>query len=231
MDDTLFDHTNSLRAALGELRRAHPFLRRRSLDAMAEEYARLIGDTHADVALGRISSEEMRAYRFARLAEWAGRTVDPEIARELSTEYRGYYQRVQRPVGGAPEFVRALAGRTRIGVVTNNTLAEQRKRLVFLGLDRVVDPLITSEEVGVQKPDPALFRAALERGGVAPEQAVMVGDSWAMDVVGARASGIRPVWFNRFRLASPAPAAVPEFASFRAHRKLERMLCGDIAPS
>jgi HAD superfamily hydrolase (TIGR01549 family) len=230
LDDTLFDHTLTLRASLAALRRDHPFLRAQPLESMSEQYAQLLWDTHGEVALGRRSHAEARADRFARLAAWAGRAVEPEFATQLSTEYRSHYQRLRRPVSGAPEFVTSLAGRTRVGVVTNNTLTEQREKLAFLGLDRIVDHLVTSDEVGVQKPDVGLFRAALDRARVRPEEAVMVGDSWEMDVTGAHASGIRAVWFNRFREPAPGTPAVLEFSSFRANRKLERMLAGSPGP-
>ena len=51
--------------------------------------------------------------------------------------------------------------------------------------------MIDSALVGVEKPDPAIFRAALEALGVAPEEALYVGDLYEVDVVGARAAGHR----------------------------------------
>jgi putative hydrolase of the HAD superfamily len=45
--------------------------------------------------------------------------------------------------------------------------------------------------VGVEKPDPRIFRMALERMGIEPEDAVYVGDVYEIDVVGARAAGMR----------------------------------------
>ena len=46
---------------------------------------------------------------------------------------------------------------------------------------------------------------ALDALGTPPAEAVMVGDSWSADVIGARAAGIRAVWFNPDRLPSPEP--------------------------
>ena len=53
--------------------------------------------------------------------------------------------------------------------------------------------VIDSAVEGVEKPDPAIFRLALERTGVAPEDALYAGDIYSIDVVGARAAGLRPV--------------------------------------
>ena len=224
MDDTIFDHSLTCRAALARLRRESPILRGPPLDELWSEYGRLLGITHTDVMLGRRTSEDVRSERFQTLAAWAGRPVDRATAGELSRRYRSHYQRLRRPVRGAPEFVRGLRGRTRIGIVTNNTVAEQVAKLAFLGLDRTVDFLVTSEEVGVAKPDPAIFSAALAQARALPSEAVMVGDWWVSDVLGALEAGIRPVWFNRFHSPRPSDLAVPEFATFRVPGRLERLL-------
>ncbi len=224
MDDTIFDHSLTCRAALVATRRAFPFLRRIPLDAQWRSYLTLLGATHGPVMLGRRSGVDARRERFARLAAQAGRRLVPDEAETLARTYRDHYQRLRRPVPGAPEAVRRLGRRTRIGVVTNNTVAEQTEKLRFLGLGDVVDPLVTSEEVGWAKPDPRIFAAALRRGRALPSEAIMVGDSWTGDVEGARSAGIRPVWFNRFRIPRPRGPAVPEFGSFRAPDVLETIL-------
>jgi putative hydrolase of the HAD superfamily len=62
-----------------------------------------------------------------------------------------------------------------------------------VGLAPALDFVIDSGVVGVEKPDPAIFRIALDRAGVAPAEAMYVGDLFAVDVVGARSAGIEPV--------------------------------------
>ncbi len=230
MDDTIFDHSLTCRDALGQVRRNYRVLRGRSIEETWGEYERLLEVTHTDVMLGRRTSDDVRSARFQSLAKWAGQPIDRDTAVELSRTYRVCYQRLRRPVSGAPEFVRGLRGRTRIGIVTNNTVTEQREKLVFLGLERAVDFLVTSEEVGAAKPDPAIFRTALERAEALPREAVMVGDGWSTDVCGAQAVGIRAVWFNRF-LAPRPDLAVPQFTSFRAPRRLEELLAGTAVSS
>jgi putative hydrolase of the HAD superfamily len=61
------------------------------------------------------------------------------------------------------------------------------------GLRRLVDAVAISAELGVAKPDPAIFRVALERLGVDAAGAVHVGDSLEHDVAGARAAGLEAV--------------------------------------
>jgi putative hydrolase of the HAD superfamily len=71
--------------------------------------------------------------------------------------------------------------------------------LAGLGLDRFLDFTLASGAVGLAKPDPALFRVALERAGVGPHEAVHVGDSLRADVQGAHAAGFRGVLLVRPR--------------------------------
>jgi putative hydrolase of the HAD superfamily len=87
--------------------------------------------------------------------------------------------------------------------VTNNLLDEQQAKITLCGFDPYVDALIVSEVAGVSKPHPAIFRQALEAVGCQPSESVMVGDSWAADIEGARAAAIRPIWFNRSGRPSP----------------------------
>src|SRR5215207_6172988 len=119
--------------------------------------------------------------------------------------YRDAYIAARQSVAGAAELLQAVHTRAKVGIVSNNLLEEQREKLRHCGLDVYCDALVVSEEFGVSKPDPKLFEAALSRLQCAPDQAVMVGDSWTADVIGALAAGIRPVWFNRNRLPTPDP--------------------------
>jgi putative hydrolase of the HAD superfamily len=77
-----------------------------------------------------------------------------------------------------------------------------------------VDRLVVSEEAGASKPDPRIFEIALARAGCAAEEAVMVGDSWTNDILGARAAGIRAIWFDR-DARDPPLADVPVIRSLQ----------------
>lgn len=165
--------------------------------------------------------------RFRQLASLAGAQITAGEAEALSREYRAQYQRFRRTVPGARAMLERLHGRTTIGVVSNNAQQEQLDKLAFLRLGHLIDELVVSEAVGVAKPDPRIFEIALRRVGARPADAVMIGDSWSNDVRGARAAGIRAIWFNRFGAVRPEPVEVPEIASFRAPARAERLLRAD----
>jgi putative hydrolase of the HAD superfamily len=88
-------------------------------------------------------------------------------------------------------------------VVVSNWDVSLHGVLRALGLEPLVDAIITSAEVGARKPATALFERALELAGAAAAQAIHVGDSLEDDVAGARAAGIEPVLVCRDGRAPP----------------------------
>ncbi len=70
-----------------------------------------------------------------------------------------------------------------------------------IGLAHYFERSLSARQVGALKPEPALFHKVIEGTGLEPQQVVYVGDDPALDVVGARAAGMVPVWINRERVA------------------------------
>ena len=80
----------------------------------------------------------------------------------------------------------------RLGVVSNSD-GRVEEALVAAGLRDQFEVVLDSALVGVEKPDPAIFRAALAALDVQPDEALYVGDLYEVDVVGARAAGMDAV--------------------------------------
>lgn len=82
-----------------------------------------------------------------------------------------------------------------VAIVTDLTARIQLRKLDRLDID-AIDHVVTSEEVGRDKPAAAMFAVALARLDAAPSDAVMVGDDPAADIAGANRAGIETVLFN-----------------------------------
>ncbi len=118
-----------------------------------------------------------------------------------------------------PEVAATLRGLREDGatlVVVSNWDVSLHDALADTGLDALVDGALTSAEVGAAKPDPLIFRRALELAGVRADEALHAGDSVEHDVAGARAAGIEPVLVVRD--GGPAPNGVRAIRSLSSLR-------------
>lgn len=210
LDDTLFDHAHATRTALGRLRGVNTALSRWSLAETVARHDAILEELHARVLTGDITVDDARIERFQRLLEAAEAPRSRDRAVELAGVYRRAYESGWRAVPGALPLLDAVRGcGLRIVIVTNNGVAEQRRKIAFCDMTRRIDALVTSEEVGASKPSPEIFDVALRNAKAEPDEVVMLGDAWHADVAGALASGIRAVWFNRKGADRPL-ASVPE---------------------
>jgi len=98
---------------------------------------------------------------------------------------------------GAQETLERLKGRCLLGLLTNGDARVQREKLKRSGLESSFDAVIVSGEKGVGKPRREIFDVVLRRLGVLASEAVMVGNSLARDVAGARAAGFSAaIWLR-----------------------------------
>jgi HAD superfamily hydrolase (TIGR01662 family) len=99
-----------------------------------------------------------------------------------------------------------------VAVLTNTITrgdAEVWNDLRRLGLEGLVDEVVSSYSTGWSKPHPAMFERALAFVGVEPGEAVMVGDQFGEDVVGAKRAGLRAIWMST-RTTPEASAERPD---------------------
>lgn len=122
--------------------------------------------------------------------------VPPERMGELRTCLMGLHQELHLwssvPAGTTEALARLRAAGLRLGVVSNSD-GRVETALEAAGLRHYFDVVLDSALAGVEKPDPAIFLAALEALGVQAEEALYVGDLYEVDVLGARSAGMDAV--------------------------------------
>jgi putative hydrolase of the HAD superfamily len=116
----------------------------------------------------------------AALADWRRRYNAP----------LGFWTGMEPEADAALRLARERGLRTAVISNSNGTVADILTRL---GLARDLEFVIDSSKVGVEKPNPRIFQIALERAGLTPPEAVYVGDLYSIDVLGARAAGMRAI--------------------------------------
>ena len=131
------------------------------------------------------------------------------LAPEMADLYWSALVARAEPLPGATEALDALRSLGLVvGVGTNMTADWQYAKLRRLDMLRRIDFLVTSEEAGVEKPLPGLFRLCAEKAGCPPEACAFVGDHLSGDAQGAAAAGMRGIWLCRDPKAPPPPEGI-----------------------
>lgn len=100
---------------------------------------------------------------------------------------------------GRRALLSVLAQRCKLGLITNETTrAQLLKVAAFAPDDELFQVVVTSEEIGAEKPDERIFREALGRLAVEPADCVMVGNDPVVDLCPARAIGMRSILCTEF---------------------------------
>ena len=149
-----------------------------SFDAGASTEHPATGERYLDFVLDELAVHDEAAR--AAMGRWR-RGYNPP---------KGLWTELEPEAEAALRLARDAGLRTAVISNSNGTIADI---LAELGLARHVEFIIDSSKVGVEKPDPRIFRLALERAGVAADESVYVGDLYSIDVVGARAAGLRAI--------------------------------------
>lgn len=104
----------------------------------------------------------------------------------------------------AMELLQELNGEFPLHIITNGFQEVQAIKLKASGLEPYFQQVITSEKAGHKKPSPRIFKHALKCAKALAENSWMVGDDWQADVLGAKQSGLKSIWYN------PKKEPIPE---------------------
>lgn len=188
-------------------------------DAEFERYRSINRAMWAAVERGELQPLDVRTERFARFAaelderygDRPGGGFDPAA---MADAFVWGFSHLAELFEGARELLEALRDERTMALVTNGLSDVQRIRLARLGLDRYFEAVVVSGEVGIAKPDPAIFDVAFEALGVGTRSdAVMIGDSISSDMRGGIAAGIATCWFNPAGTPAPNDVAIDHVAN------------------
>jgi putative hydrolase of the HAD superfamily len=175
----------------------------------AEEYPEFDGVTIWQRIIAEHMTDYTRALPAAKLDQMP--LFLTEMTRGISRRRLHLYPHVR-------EVLDALRERCPLAVVTDAQSAYARAELHKVGLLDYFDPIVVSGDHGYRKPDPRLFQMALDRIGVAAEDAVYVGNDRYRDIFGARQVGMRTVLVDSDQGTKTHADAVPDYTitDFRA---------------
>lgn len=187
IDDTVYDyesaHSAALEAAAAKSERLFG-LRGPAFRAAYDEARNAVKER-----LGAHSaSAHSRLLYFHALIEAVGMKSQPLLALDLEQTYWRSFLGAMQLFPGVVDFLEELRHQQIPSVVVTNLTAQiQLRKLVYLRLDGLLDYVVTSEEAGANKPDPAPFTLALTKARKSPGPKIwMIGDSVGADAEGAK---------------------------------------------
>lgn len=150
--------------------------------------------------LYREDKVEKSALRYHRLKETFDSLeyrVSDNLINLISEDYIRYLPNFNYLFDDAIEVLQYLEKKYHLHIITNGFEEVQNLKLEKSGIHTFFREIITSECVGVKKPNPKVFEFALGKAGAKAHQSVMIGDSYEADVMGAINSGMRAIHFSQ----------------------------------
>ncbi|GHE23559.1 YjjG family noncanonical pyrimidine nucleotidase [Sphingobacterium griseoflavum] len=206
LDHTIWDFDKNARETLQELYHTYKFdalTGESSPDAFIDAYTannhRLWGLYHH----GLIDKAMLRKARFEDTFSQLG--ISPSLFPwAFEEEYLAICPTKTNLFPHAHETLAYLANNYRLHVISNGFKEACETKLAHSKLVNYFQTIVISENVGVNKPNPAIFHYALKNGEAAVGKSVMIGDNLDADVRGAQAVGMDAIFFNAVGARRPA---------------------------
>lgn len=169
---------------------------------MKEEYLRIYREENQKlwklIETGEITTAQLRLRRFAALLD----RIDFETgvsAEHLGETYLHYFAQAGELEDGAGELLEWLDRNWegKKAVLTNGFTDTQKARIGVAQIGGFFDEIFISDEMGSKKPEPLIFRKAMERLCLEnPEDILIVGDNLVSDIMGGKNAGLQTCWYN-----------------------------------
>jgi len=225
LDNTLYDydrvHKLALKAVFNELRK--------HIEIKWDQFEKLFKISRREInrELSGTASAHNRVLYFQRLVEKTHESINPQVILKL---YNAYWDTSLKEMflrKDALDLLKSLKSENvKIAIVSDLTTNIQLRKIHKLGISKYVDVVVTSEEAGSEKPHSIMFLLALNKLGVSPSEAMMVGDNTVADIEGANFVGLDTVLLKKGPLArkSKEDYEKPNFV-IKKLKDLKKILC------
>tara|TARA_B110000003_G_scaffold179972_1_gene179199 strand:+ start:12425 stop:13108 length:684 start_codon:yes stop_codon:yes gene_type:complete len=146
--------------------------------------------------LEQVTKKELKYLRLKETFDAIDYAVNDDIINHLSDEYILKLPNYNNLFEGSFELLEYLQSKYKLHIITNGFEEIQTQKMDKSGISKFFNEVITSESVGVKKPNPKVFEYALEKANTNASSSIMIGDNIEADIKGAIDCGIRAIHFN-----------------------------------
>ena len=144
----------------------------------------------------KILKKELKYIRLKETFDQLQFSVDDQTIDHLSDQYILKLPNYNHLFEGTIEILEYLKEKYKLHIITNGFEEVQNKKMKKSGILHFFDHIITSESVGVKKPNPKVFEYALNKAKTNASSSVMIGDNLEADISGAINCGMEAIHFN-----------------------------------
>ena len=142
----------------------------------------------------KVSKEDLKYGRLIETFDTLQYKTSESLIHTLSKEYIDYLPNHNLLFDGAIDILNYLKPKYQMHIITNGFEEVQHKKMHNSDLLPFFDQIITSEEVGVKKPNPKIFNYALEKSKAIANESIMIGDNFEADILGAKSVGMHTIF-------------------------------------
>lgn len=205
LDHTIWDFDKNAQETLTELYHQYELksLGLNSCETFIERYTDNNQLLWADYHLGKITKETLRSERFSKTFIEMG--IAPEsVPHQFEEDYVRFSPNKTNLFEGSEKVLGYLQKKYTLHIISNGFKETTLIKMDRCNLNPYFTNVIISEDVGVNKPDKAIFEYALQKAGAKKENSIMIGDSIEADIRGAQDYGIKAIFFNPLKKEKPA---------------------------
>jgi putative hydrolase of the HAD superfamily len=144
----------------------------------------------------KVTKEALKYGRLKDVFDAINYTISDNLIREIADDYLTFLPQFNQLFEGALEVLDYLTDKYTLHIITNGFEEIQANKMKQAGLDKYFDQFITSESVGVKKPNPKVFYHALKEANAKAHESIMIGDNLEADIHGALNVGMQAIHFN-----------------------------------
>ncbi|MEI4321606.1 HAD family hydrolase [Streptococcus suis] len=201
VDDTLYDQIQPFERALER----HIEVAREQIEPLYLSFRRYADEVFEETATGKMSLKDSHIYRMKHALADFGYQVSDATALAIQIDYDYFQGQIELSPVFPEIFSWCQAQGIAMGIITNGPYRHQLRKIRTMGLVNwfELEHVLISGQVGITKPNPAIFQLMEERLGMSGEDICYLGDSFENDVVGAKAANWKAIWFNHRKRVEP----------------------------
>ncbi|HFI0102250.1 TPA: HAD family hydrolase [Streptococcus suis] len=201
VDDTLYDQIQPFEHALER----HIEVAREQIESLYLSFRRYADEVFEATAIGKMSLKDSHIYRMKHALADFGYQVSDATALAIQIDYDYFQGQIELSPVFPEIFSWCQAQGIAMGIITNGPYRHQLRKIRTMGLVNwfELEHVLISGQVGITKPNPAIFQLMEECLGMSGEDICYLGDSFENDVVGAKAANWKAIWFNHRKRVEP----------------------------